>query len=111
MLLAFAAIVAYDVAMVVNGVPGDTISELSLGWSYRWSILPVAWGVVVGHLFIPSAAVTYKRARLGALALVGCALFALNVYDALTIVPPLALVLGVLLGRLLWPQRGRHDAS
>ena len=49
-------LIGWDVYVAVNGVPGDTISELTLGWAQNHPIIPMAVGVVCGHLFWPQRA-------------------------------------------------------
>lgn len=36
-----------------NNEPGDTISRVVLEWSQAWPIIPLAVGVVAGHLWWP----------------------------------------------------------
>lgn len=46
-------VIAYDIIPASNGLLGDTISEVVLGWSQRCAFLPLGLGVLVGHLFWP----------------------------------------------------------
>jgi hypothetical protein len=49
-------LIAYDIFVAVNGVSGDTISEVFLFLSAH-PALPFAWGVLAGHLCWPQ----YKK--------------------------------------------------
>lgn len=43
--------VAWDIVVAMNGIPGDTISEMTLAAAQAAPVLAVVLGVVVGHLF------------------------------------------------------------
>ena len=45
------AVILYEVVALLNGKPGDTISELIWSMTQKWPIIPFAVGVAVGHLF------------------------------------------------------------
>lgn len=45
-------VVVTDIFLALNGRPGDTYSEIFRTWSYRWAVLPVITGSVVGHWFL-----------------------------------------------------------
>jgi hypothetical protein len=51
------AIAVYDTAVAINGIPGDTISEITLAWVSAHPIagvmFGVALGIILGHLFWP----------------------------------------------------------
>jgi hypothetical protein len=49
--VAIVALIAWDLFMVANGKPGDTISEVMLQQAQRHPILAFAMGVVAGHLY------------------------------------------------------------
>lgn len=48
-----AVLVGWDVYVATNDEPGDTISELVYAWSTDHLLVPVAFGVLVGHFFWP----------------------------------------------------------
>lgn len=48
---AVVALIGFDVWAYANGIPGDTISEVTRSAARRYPILPFAAGVVVGHFF------------------------------------------------------------
>lgn len=48
-----AVLVIYDIFPAANKVMGDTISEISRFRSLRWLFLPIACGILMGHLFGP----------------------------------------------------------
>jgi hypothetical protein len=43
--------VLWDLVVVANHTAGDTISEITLALARRYPIVPLAVGIVVGHLF------------------------------------------------------------
>jgi hypothetical protein len=43
--------ILWDIVVVANHTAGDTISEITLALARRHPILPLAVGIVVGHLF------------------------------------------------------------
>ena len=51
MLLATVILIVWDVAVDLNGIPGDTISEIMLQTAGYFPLLPIAWGVITGHFF------------------------------------------------------------
>lgn len=96
--------VAWDVYAALNGVPGDTISEIVLAYSRQVRTLPLALGIVAGHLLWPLSRVNRRFVRLGVLgALIGLTIF-LDLWGLPTHVPILYFVVGVPLGHWLWPQ-------
>jgi hypothetical protein len=58
-LLSIALIVAallvgvWDVIAVSRGQPRDTVSDTLYAWSARFPILPLAVGIIIGHVFWP----------------------------------------------------------
>lgn len=44
-------LIAWDVVVAVNDVPGDTISEIVLSWTGRFCVIPFAAGALMGHIF------------------------------------------------------------
>lgn len=43
--------IAWDIVVAANGIPGDTISEITMGIAQAAPIIPLAVGVICGHLF------------------------------------------------------------
>jgi len=46
-------LIILDIYMWNNGIPGDTISEITIRNAMRHPIIPFIWGVIMGHLFWP----------------------------------------------------------
>jgi hypothetical protein len=59
--------IVWDIVVASNRVPGDTISEITLGIAKSTPLLAVAVGVVAGHLFTSfeswGAVVSFVQAR------------------------------------------------
>ena len=59
MAVVLVAIAVYDTIVAINGVPGDTISEITLAWARQHPIAVVcfgiALGILLGHLFWPQS--------------------------------------------------------
>lgn len=51
------AIIVFDTVVATNGIAGDTISEVTLGWAQKRPIsvfcVGMGLGIVLGHLFWP----------------------------------------------------------
>lgn len=53
-LIAVAALlIAWDVWIYVQPPGGDTISEIVHGWARKYTSVPFAFGVLMGHFFFP----------------------------------------------------------
>lgn len=50
--LIFAFIVGSDIMLAVDKIDGNTYSELLRTLSYRWPVIPMAGGVILGHWFL-----------------------------------------------------------
>lgn len=46
-------LIVWDIYVAVNGVSGDTISEVVLSFAQKHPVIPFVFGVVMGHLFWP----------------------------------------------------------
>ena len=106
MLVALTVIIGWDIVAAVWGNGCSTISCIGgKTWSYSYSTIPLAWGVLTGHLFwITRDEVKLRWLRytlLGVLAATSIVLDIVDLYDVIPIVPGL---IGVPLGRLLWTQ-------
>jgi len=44
------ALIAWDIWVVIEPTPGDTISEITMFYARRHPVIPFALGVVCGHL-------------------------------------------------------------
>lgn len=100
-------IIVWDVIALSMGGGQATISGImGKGWSYQHSTLPLAWGVVTGHLFwITRGTIQWQVFRIIALvAVAGASLMSDFLFDFYDVTPILPVVLGVPVGRLLWPQ-------
>lgn len=104
--VAFAIIIGYDIVAVSLGGSSATISQImGAGWSFRYSTLPLTWGVLSGHLFwITRGTIEWKWFRLIALIAVAGASAIADVVDFYDVIPILPALIGVPLGRLGWPQ-------
>jgi hypothetical protein len=97
--------IGVDIWLAVNSVKGDTISEVSQAYAWKWATIPVSYGVITGHLFWPLfGEIRWKWPRMIALWVLAVALVILDAVDFYDVVPIIPLVPAVVLGRLLWPQ-------
>ena len=108
MLVATVLIIVYDIVVATNSGKGDTISEISLKWAWDWPTFALSWGVVAGHLFWPSRDLNYKWERIGALWAIGLVALGVDIFWLTDVFPLYPLVLGMLLGHALWPQKLRR---
>lgn len=69
MAIVIVAVAVYDTVVAVNGIPGDTISEITLAWGRRHPIavlcLGMAIGIVLGHLLWSQEVTVYLDASTG----------------------------------------------
>lgn len=106
---ALAIIIGYDIVAVSLGGGASTISSImGKGWAYQYSTLPLAWGVLTGHLFwITRGKIEWQWFRLIALIAVAGASAIADVVDFYDVIPILPAMIGVPMGRLGWPQSWR----
>lgn len=104
MLVATVVILGYDVIVATNEAKGDTISELTLSFSWRWSIIPWSWGVVVGHLTWPVKELQHKWYKIYGLWAISAVLLLINILDLVQIIAVVPAILGFLAGHFLWAQ-------
>lgn len=104
-------LIAWDVFVAFfNDVPNDqdTISGILLRWSLAFSGLPFAFGVLLGHLFVPARGVALwwpHAALVGALVSVGLsAVLRAGGRKYAAVIGALALLSGGVVGHLAWPQ-------
>lgn len=57
-LLVTFAVGVWDIYAVAKGRPEDTVSVTLHAWSIIYPILPLAIGLVIGHIFWPTVSVT-----------------------------------------------------
>jgi hypothetical protein len=101
----FTIIVAVDIYWAANGTLGDTISEVTKYYSYQWLTIPVAHGVLTGHLFWPiRGPITHKWGRIACLWMLTLAVIVLDIVSYVDVFPVIPNVIAIGLGRLLWPQ-------
>jgi hypothetical protein len=53
MLVVTVGLIGWDLIVAFNGIDGDTISEIMKNYAHDYPIIPLAWGVVLGHWFWP----------------------------------------------------------
>jgi hypothetical protein len=101
--------IGWDIYAASNGVDGDTESEVIRLFANRHPFLPLAMGVLMSHFFWNVRASSFRLPRIATfvgLPVVGIAGAVLDFAGLLPWVHPLApFVIGIFLGRLLWPQR------
>jgi len=103
--IAFGVIVVLDLYWASNGVAGDTISEVTKAYSWQWQTIPVAYGVLTGHLFWGHhGPVALRWVRYLGICVLVATLVTLDVVDWLDVIPIFPVLIGIPLGRLLWPQ-------
>lgn len=104
-------LIGWDVVVMLNDRPNDTISELLLYVSYTWWCLPFCFGALTTHLFVPRATPLFRLPlRPGAvIALLFPSVFVINAIQVWlygpTTVNALALVVGGAVGWAVWPNR------
>jgi len=105
-LVATAILIGWDIVVAIWGPDCSTIScILGKTWAYQHSTLPFAWGVLTGHLFwITRGKIVWMWFRIIALVALAGASTILDIVDLYDVIPILPVMIGVPLGRLLWPQ-------
>lgn len=104
-----AVIVGLDIYLAVDGLPGNTWSEIIRTWAKASPVIPWACGVLAGHFFHPVDNLEPVLARPGNIAMlvwltVAVALFGVALSRSGYPIPPWAVVLPAMaVGALLWP--------
>jgi len=124
-----ALLIGYDIYILIEPTPGDTLSEVFLAWGERYPIVPWLWGGLVGHLFwpmlllgrnvlpVPFTAITvpfgdYKPWALAALILATVVLAVLSFTGILpTMNPVIPLLAAIPAGHWGWPQTRKHKSG
>ena len=109
LLAAVGGLILWDIIVATNRTDGDTISEIVLAVSYSWYTLPLALGVVCGHLIWPAKKKLLRssEATLWVLIFVGTVALMLDALLAVSVFPLWPFLVGVGVGRVVWPQRLR----
>lgn len=101
-------LIGYDVFVAVEPTQDDTISEVINLLAADHPILPFAWGVLTGHLFLRkdwNHELLKSNARYGVLAGSG---ILVTIASFLSIIPDVGagpwLLAGTAIGWLFWPQ-------
>lgn len=104
-------VIGWDVVLATNGVRGDTISEITRDYAYRWHLIPMALGVLLGHLLWNiRGPVTHRALRMAGLVGLGVGVFLWDLAAITDIAPMLLVPVAVPLGRLLWPQSTQRSS-
>jgi hypothetical protein len=100
-------LIGWDVVVALNTVPGDTISELMQEVGYRVRAIPLALGVVMGHLFFPGKHERPAPAWL-TLGILGVAVGSFDLAFPLKFSPAYPFAVGLPVGWALWPQKPKE---
>jgi len=114
-LVIFIIIVAYDALVTANPWKSDTISEITMFTALRSLTLPLALGVLIGHLTWPGVKKNSIWVVLISLSLVLSLFITLDILSSFKIIevsflnfvrswPILTVLLGIPTGRFAWPQ-------
>lgn len=105
------AFLGYDVHLALDGVPGNTWSEIARKFGTISTVLPFIWGILAGHFFHPDSLRSPFNPTSGFLLLLWVTLF-VGLVGILcrsfwhSVPPWLPLVPGFVAGWLLWPSGG-----
>ncbi len=53
LVIALVGLLAVEAVALGNREKGDTISEIVQGWAFRYPLLPLIVGILLGHFFWP----------------------------------------------------------
>ena len=109
--IATTVIIGYDIVAMLYGGSEATISNvMGRGWAWQYATLPFVWGVLSGHLFwIANGEIKYYKARVILLGILGAGILLLDFVDVYDIMPIVPMIIGIPLGRLLFPQHYSED--
>lgn len=102
---ALALLIGWDVYVATNAVGGDTISEITLGWSKRIWTMPLTVGVVCGHLFWPTLRTQKSWVTVALLSGIAAVSVFLDILGHPEVTPAIPFAMGVLIGHFGWGQR------
>ena len=99
-------VAGYTLCMVSNDTPGDTVSEVVLRYALDWATIPFVWGVVTGHFFWPTKCFRFHWAKVIWLIYIVFTFILWDAADLYNVHPLIPVVLGIVVGAMLWPIRG-----
>lgn len=97
-------VIVVDIVLAINKNPSDTISQVMLAYSYQYSTLPLAWGVLTGHLFWPSKVFRTSLGSIITLVIIASALLVVDLTSPFNIAPLWPMAVGIVCGHVFWPQ-------
>ena len=116
MIASVAVIIGLDIYMAVNGVPGDTFSELVLVAAKKSLFLQASLGIIIGHLLWPTS--QYRPpgwATVLFLVLTGIMWLGFDIhywardnpgnFAVLRKLPIILFSVYIIAGRFIWPQK------
>lgn len=105
-------LIFWDIIVAVNDVDGDTISEIFHFTAMKYSLLPMAWGVLGGHFFAPKKEKVYRYMRLFGLLLVTLSTIAYDIAQFRGHIGPMnpmaVFMVSIFIGSVLWPQTAKE---
>jgi hypothetical protein len=114
-IVSIVALAGYDIFIVLESSPGDTLSEILRDWAWKHPSLAFAFGGLCGHWFGNfdrlvklRAKLEYSWALLGLIA-VGWAL--VDFFNLFHVHPFIALLTGVPAGAILWAQEPKEELA
>ena len=113
MIALFVAFIGYDIFIAVEPTEGDTISAVTLEHSEKHPMIPMAAGILCGHLFWPANfSKSRKKKSLIAMLIGSGGIIVLDLLGCLSGVPPIAMFLGgVVAGHFGWSQNKKRKGG
>lgn len=103
MIVVIAIVVGWDLVVAVNSIKGDTISEIIQKISYEHPVVPLIFGTLGSHFFWAGKPLFDHYSRYLILIGIGIATAIAGIWTV-SICPLWPILIGIPLGRLLWPQ-------
>jgi hypothetical protein len=111
-------VIVFDIIVYAKGGGIATISDVVMMWAKKISFLPLAYGVLTGHFFLPTKTGSTPKTFLIAFLIVlfigtaGTVYHLIPFKDAhldIAFSPICMVVCGAIIGSILWPMNDREE--
>ena len=106
-------LIVWDIFVATNKYAGDTISEIIQSYAFKYTFVPLAFGILAGHFFWPGESIFPWWQKIIILVFLGSSTILVDVYQPcmfnsilklLHTYPIILFLISIPLGRIIWPQ-------
>lgn len=114
-IVSIVVLVGYDIIIIIESSPGDTISEILRDWAWKHPSVAFCLGVLCGHWFGNFDQLVEFRAKheysWALLGLMGVAWAASDFFNLFHVHPFIAMLVGIPAGAVLWALEPREELA